>query len=523
MFLKRIVLVLLIATAPAGAYAANRVALLIGNSNYDNPDLSLRNPVNDAELLAQSLRDLDFDVTVVTDEDRDGMQAAINDFGAAAEGAEMAVFFYAGHGVQIDGSNYLIGRDFSGNDVDALLAGGLPMGAVRDVLTVAKPEIGIIILDACRNNPFVESGTVPKGLARSQGGAGLLLAYSTDPGNVAYDGAGNNSVFAEALANNLPTDGLEARLMFGRVRQEVILATRGAQVPWVEEATLGEHYFANPGDTPAVNVASAREMQVWREISVRSDIEPFEAYIADFPDGMFRQFAEDRIRMLQQARLSGSRAGQTSGEILANAEPTRVAAALETLGFLTDTRSLSIVTQNSLTSAFDVYRAQLLNPETATPETLYVDAARMTMFLAATTAQQIRTDIVALSAIDRTLTIARDALRQIEDIAASNPDALPLLQQARADVDAITASQNEVLARLDATRTYYQSLLDNAYENFPDEITYDLMDVQGTSGGLSRLQERLARDAEQFVRHVQGLTPENKGTYAWLIDFLPKT
>lgn len=514
---------LFIATAPVGALAENRVALLIGNANYDNAALNLRNPGNDVTLLAQSLRDLDFEVITATDQDLAGMQAAVSSFGTAAKGADMAVFFYAGHGVQVDGANYLIARDFSGNDSDALARAGLPMNAIRDALTAADPAIGIIILDACRNNPFVQTGTVAQGLARSQGGAGLLIAYSTDPGNVAFDGVGDNSVFTEALANHIATNGLEARLMFGRVRQQVILATRGQQVPWVEEATLGEHYFAERGDAPALNVASAREMQVWREISVRSDIETFQTYIADFPDGMFRQFAEDRIRMLQQARLAGAPSGQTSAEILASAEPLRVAASLGTLGFLADTRSLVAVTNDDLTSAFDIYRAQLLNPNDATPEGLYLDAARMTMFLGATTAQQIRTDIVALSAIDRTLIIARDALRQIETIAESNPDALPLLEQARADVDAIIASQNEVLARLDATRTYYQSLLDNAQENFPDEIDFDLLDGRAASRSLAQLQDRVARDAEQFVRHVQGLTAENKGTYAWLTDFLPKT
>jgi len=522
MFLKPILVVAALMAASLSAHAEGRVALLIGNGNYDSAALNLRNPTNDVALLGQSLEGLGFTVTIATDLDQAGMEAAVATFGTAARGAEMAVFFYAGHGVQIDGANYLIGRNFSGSDAAELTRASLPVNVIRNALTDAEPGVGIIILDACRNNPFVATGAVVQGLARSQGGTGLLIAYATDPGNVAFDGTGNNSVFTEALVNQIGTEGLEARLMFGRVRQEVILSTRGQQVPWVEEATLGEHYFAGQGTPSTGAMANARELQIWREISVRTDILAFQDYLADFPDGMFRQFAEDRIRMLEQARLAGAPSGQSSAQLLASAEPSRVEASLVTLGFMPETRSLSVVGLEDVTAAFDVYRAQLLNPDEASPELLYQDAARMTMFLAATTAQQIRTDIVALGAIDRTLLIARDALAQIEAIALTNDAALPLLEQARIDVAAIVASQDQVLARLDQTRTYYQGLIEDAQENYPDYISPDLLDGRSASRSLVQLQDRITGDARLFVRHVQGMTPENKGTYAWLTDFLPK-
>lgn len=519
---SRLILVLLVSLAPLGAFAAGRVALLIGNATYDAPGLSLRNPGNDVVFLGESLQTLGFDVTIVTDQDLAGMETAVRAFGTAADGAEMAVFYFAGHGVQIDGANYLIARDFAGSDASGLRSGGLPVNMIRDVLGAADPDVGIVILDACRNNPFVESGLVTQGLARSQGGTGLLIAYSTDPGNVAFDGTGNNSVFTEALANHIGTEGLEARLMFGRVRQQVILATRGQQVPWVEEATLGEHYFAGRGNVQVASAANARELQDWREISVRSDIEAFQSYLADYPDGMFRQFAQDRITMLEQARIAGAPSGRSSAEILASAEPDRVAASLVTLGYLPETRGLQLVVIDDLATAFDLYRSQLLNPDDASSDQLYQDAARTTMFLAATTSQQIRTDIVALSAISRTLKVARDALSQIEEIALSNDAALPLLDQARADVAAIVENQNQVLARLDQTRVYYQGLLDTANENFPDQVSPELLDIRDSSRGLGEMQDRLADDARLFVTHVHQLTPENKGTYAWLTDFLPK-
>ena len=523
MAIKPFLLALALLSVCSAALAEGRVALLIGNGDYDTDNLDLRNPTNDVALLGQSLEALGFNVTIATDLDQASMSAAVTDFGIAATGAEMAVFFFAGHGVQVDGANYLIGRNFAGNDISGLSTASLPVNAVRDALTTAQPEVGIIILDACRNNPFIETGAVVQGLARSQGGAGLLIAYATDPGNVAFDGSGNNSVFTEALADHIASDGLEARLMFGRVRQQVILETRGQQVPWVEEATLGEHYFAGQAGTATASAANARELQVWREISVRTDEAAFQSYLTDFPDGMFRQFAEDRIRMLEQARLAGAPSGQTSEQLLANADPTRVEASLVTLGFLPETRSLSLVVLDDLTSAFDVYRTQLLNPDEASPELLYQDAARMTMFLAATTAQQIRTDIVALAAIDRTLLIARDALGQIEAIAATNTDALPLLEQARIDVAAIVESQNQVLARLDQTRTYYEGLIEQAQLNYPDYISSELLDGRATSRSLAQLQDRVAGDAALFVQHVRAMSDETKGTYSWLTDFLPKT
>ena len=395
------------------------------------------------------------------------------------------------------------------------------MGQVRDLFAAASPDIGVVILDACRNNPFVEAGQAPPGLARSSGGAGLLIAYATDPGNVAYDGTGENSVFTKAIIDNIGAKGVEARIMFGRVRQQVILETRGAQIPWVEEAVLGEHYFAGRAGVVNVGNAYSRELSLWREISAQSDVAVFENYIAEYPDGVFTAFATDRISMIQRARAAGEPSGQTSQELLHGEPPERIENALSVLGFLQATRDLSDVTLERLSSAFDLYRVQLPNPDEASAQRLYQDAARMLIFLGATTAQQLRNDIVALSSIDRTLKIARDAMAEIEEISKTNPAALPILADARRDVTAIEASLNQVLARLDESRLYYQSLIDQAQDYFPEKFTADAQAQILPASGLSRLEQRLADDAALFIKHVQSYTPETKGTYAWLTDFLP--
>ena len=506
---------------PVSAMAQERVALLIGNSNYQLEELYLPNPANDAEALGDKLSELGFQVIKAIDTDQAEVETAMADFAVAARNAEMAVFFFAGHGVQVAGENYLISTDFTEFNAGGLANKAIRMGQVRELFEAANADIGIVILDACRNNPFVEAGQVPPGLARSSGGAGLLIAYATDPGNVAYDGSGENSVFTKAIIDNIGTKGVEARIMFGRVRQQVILETRGAQIPWVEEAVLGEHYFAGRAGVVNVGNAYSREISLWREISAQTDVAVFEDYISEYPDGVFAAFAIDRIAMIKRARAAGAPSGQTSQELLHGEPPDRIENALEVLGFLQATRDLSDVTLERLSSAFDLYRVQLPNPDEASAERLYQDAARMIVFLGATTAQQLRTDIIALSSIDRTLKIARDAMAEIEEISKTNAEALPVLADARRDITAIEASLDQVMARLDESRLYYQSLIDKAQAHFPTEFTGGAQQQILPDSGLGRLEQRLADNAALFINHVQSYTPETKGTYAWLIDFLP--
>ncbi|MEM7091144.1 MAG: caspase family protein, partial [Pseudomonadota bacterium] len=419
-----LVLVLAFCLGPQAAWA-KRVALLIGNSDYATPAMALRNPVNDVNALGSALKDLGFSVTEIRNENLAGMDAAVAQFGRAAEGAEMAVFFYAGHGVQIGGENHLIGTDFTGNNVDALRFSSLTMGRVRDVITRAAPDIGILLLDACRNNPFSDQGLVQQGLVRARGGAGLLIAYATDPGNVAYDGIGDNSVFTTGLLEHIATPGLDTRLMLGRVRQQVVMQTEGRQVPWVEESVLSEHAFAPaaPGDDPPD--ATVTELARWRSIASSADRADFSAYLGDYPDGLFASFARDRILLLDRGEVDSIDAAPIE-TLLASADPARIGAALGALGLLDESRTRSL--PEDLAPALDGYRRQLADPGALSSEQLFTDAARVSMFLAATTMQRLRTDIVALRSVERTLGIAQDALAQIEEIAQSNADALPILQ-----------------------------------------------------------------------------------------------
>ena len=505
----QVVFVACLLLGPPTAAWAKRVALLIGNSDYATPEMDLRNPVNDATALGAALRALSFDVIEVTDSDVAGMERALQDFQVAAAGAEMAVFFYAGHGVQIGGENYFVGVDFPGGELEAMRRTSVPMTRVRETMKIAAPEIGIIFLDACRNNPFSIDGTVPPGLVRDSGGAGLLIAYATDPGNVAYDGLGENSVFTSALLKHLATPALDARLMLGRVRQEVVLETGGSQIPWVEEAVLGEHSF-NPG-APSHVIADEQvdELSRWRQISTSLDVAAFEGYLADYPNGLFESFAQDRIVALKSSeRLAQSESPEI---LIASADTQKLTAALNVLG---------LAPGENLSRGLRIYQQRLPDPSTLSEEQLYSDAARMSMFLAATTLQQLRTDLVALRGIKRTLKISEDALAQMEEIASTNADALPLLDQARRDINKILRAQGIVLRRLDETRTYYDEILADSSAFFPDDAGLGLLGGTERSRNLGTTGQKLNENASIFLRHLAQTDEKTKGSYKWLADLI---
>ena len=236
-----------------------RIALVIGNGAYVHaPQLS--NPANDARMIAKDLRGIGFEVSDGVNLDRVAMTKLIGDFLRAAATANTAVLFYAGHGVQIDGRNYLLPVDvsFTGasdftsemTDVSTILA-GLDDGI----------RANVVILDACRDNPLAQKPaqpaapgrgiTAPTGLAPPSSlgkgattGAGTLLAFATAPGEVALDGDGADSPFSVALARHINTPGIEVQQMLTRVRAEVVASTKGKQVPWSNSSLLGEVYLA---------------------------------------------------------------------------------------------------------------------------------------------------------------------------------------------------------------------------------------------------------------------------------------
>ncbi len=245
-------------SADAARNKVTKLALVIGNGAYRSAS-PLANPPHDAKLIAGQLRGIGFEAIEGIDLDRDSMRKQLAAFLAKAPTAQIALVFFAGHGLQIDGHNYLVPVDarLDGDrkladeliDLDFVLAG------LDD-----KTRTNVVVLDACRDDPFrekrvkvdasgrsveVRAGLAPQselgGAATS--GTGMLLAFATAPGQVALDGEGGNSPFSTALARHIATPGLEVQQMLTRVRSEVVAATGGKQVPWSNSSLLGEVYL----------------------------------------------------------------------------------------------------------------------------------------------------------------------------------------------------------------------------------------------------------------------------------------
>jgi hypothetical protein len=234
---------------PLHAAAEKRVALVIGNNAYDELG-RLNNPVNDAKLMARSLRQLGFDVVEHTDADQNAMKRAIQDFGRRIERAgreTISLFYYAGHGVEVNGINYLLPIKARVQRVGDVEIEAVDAGVVLRQMEEAGSRVNIVILDACRNNPLprgLRSGA--QGLATMDAPPGSLIAYSTSPKSVSVDGTGENSPYTQALAKAMAQSGLAVEEVFRQVRVRVLEATRGEQRPWESSSLTTAFYFSSP-------------------------------------------------------------------------------------------------------------------------------------------------------------------------------------------------------------------------------------------------------------------------------------
>ena len=299
------------------AHAEKRVALVIGNSAYQHT-AELKNPRNDAADMAASLKRLDFEVLEGMDLDKRGMERLIRQFGLRLSGADLALFFYAGHGVQLSGQNYLL-------PTDARLAGEgdadfetIGLGLVLKQME-REAKTSIVLLDACRDNPLARNlarnmGTrstqVGKGLAEVRTGVGTLIGFSTQPGNVALDGAARNSPYAEALLRHIEAAGKDVSGVLISVRNDVLRVTDGKQVPWEHTSLTGQVYLKRalaapaPGVSPPAASHAGRdqelELSFWNSVKDSRSPALLEAYLARSPDGTFAGLARAMIQEAKQ-------------------------------------------------------------------------------------------------------------------------------------------------------------------------------------------------------------------------------
>jgi hypothetical protein len=246
----------LVAGAAPGS-AAERVALVIGNGAYQALPV-LPNPANDATDVAAALGEMGYDVTVRTNATRAEMASVIARFAEKVRGAELALLFYAGHGVQLNGENYLLPTDATAESEAALTLSTIDLSSLQGAM--ADASANVIILDACRNNPFADAIAAHRGVGVSRGltpmdarGRGSLIVFSTRPNSVAADGTGRNSPFTAALIRHMSARGLEIRQMISRVRKDVLAATGDQQVPWDNSSLIDDVYLA---EAPSTTVPS---------------------------------------------------------------------------------------------------------------------------------------------------------------------------------------------------------------------------------------------------------------------------
>jgi carboxyl-terminal processing protease len=299
----------------AGAADAEpRVALVIGNSDYGGDLGHLPNPVNDAKLMAETLRKVGFDVVEVEDGDQAALKQAIVDFGDKLSGAgagATGLFFYAGHGVQMGGDNYLIPvraklRKPADLDVEAV-----PISLVLKQMDFAQSAVNIVILDACRNNPLSSGGRgASRGLAEIKSKpVGSFISFSTAPGEVAEDGNGANSPYTAALADAILRPGLDLAEVFRAVRKSVLKETNQKQTPWDSWSLTDPYYFIPPRDTAEAAPSKPSEqfeLAFWDSIKNSNNAADFQAYLDQYPAGSFVALANNRLKALSTAKVAES-------------------------------------------------------------------------------------------------------------------------------------------------------------------------------------------------------------------------
>ena len=313
------------------ANAERRVAFVVGNGAYKNV-AALPNPPIDAKAMAGVLRNVGFEVVEGTNLTRDKMTEKLLDFGKKAQGADVAVFFYAGHGIAINGTNYLLPVDADiKSEMDVKLGAAINIDLTLDQ-TMSDAKVKLVFLDACRDNPFAakiksnsatRSVAVGSGLAEMKSGEGTLIAFATGPGQTALDGQeGTNSPFTRALIANIATPGVEIQQAMTKVRAQVNEETNKGQLPWGHTNLIGSVYLngappaAGAGGTAAapaapVAIASAPgsdvELEFWRSIKDSNKPEELNAYLSNYPNGQFKPLALSRLAALENGASAATR------------------------------------------------------------------------------------------------------------------------------------------------------------------------------------------------------------------------
>jgi hypothetical protein len=286
------------------AHANGRVALLVGNVQY--PSSPLRNSINDVRDLGAALRELGFKTIVKENVTRAEMFAAIQEYGKAIEGADAALFFYAGHAMQFKDRNYLIPIDAVMGSEDDVTFFSIDVSQVFDRMERAKTRFNFVILDACRDNPFRDTFRVSaSGLAQMSGPSGSLIAYATAPGATAQDGYNRNGTYTSHILQNIKIPDMPVEVLFRKVREGVERETKRTQTPWELSSIKGEFTFnpsgrgttgtATASGGPSADTSAQMELLFWKSVQESTRPDDLQAYLDKYPNGTFAALARNRI------------------------------------------------------------------------------------------------------------------------------------------------------------------------------------------------------------------------------------
>jgi uncharacterized caspase-like protein len=305
--------VLAVWASAASAQKEIRVALVIGNGAYQNAE-PLRNPVNDARAMARVLREVGFDVMLRENTTRRALTDTLREFSAKLSPGGVGLFYYAGHGMQVRGVNYLLPVDAALSNEDELRYETIDLNDVLNRFDDARTRLSLVILDACRDNPFARGfRSTSRGLAQTDAPRGTVIAYATAPGQTAADGDGANGLYTTELLKAIGEPGLKLEEVFKRTIDGVARASANRQLPWVSSSFRGEFYFhaaavaaPSPPPPPVAAVPSptspeALELAAWNAISSSSNPVMFEVFLKRFPNGIYADFARARLEELKTA------------------------------------------------------------------------------------------------------------------------------------------------------------------------------------------------------------------------------
>ena len=291
----------------SGDDSGRRLALVIGNSAYVR--LPLQNPINDARAVAAELTATGFEVSLETDLLRSQFLGAISNFVQKIAPGDTALFYYSGHGMAIEGVNYLIPTELSARTEFEVKANAIPLQMVREEIEKRRPHLRVLILDACRDNPFVFARSGAAGLARMAAGAGTIIAFAAEEGQTADDNkAESNGIFTKFLLEGLRTPGLKLRDLFDQVQRRVWDSTGGRQTPAIYSSVVPDFYFRPPVAAPApppeppkpVVIATdhRQETLTWEAVVIQNKRESYELYLNRYPQGLFSEIARERVKAM---------------------------------------------------------------------------------------------------------------------------------------------------------------------------------------------------------------------------------